>query len=163
MRRDSVLRCTDRQNSRLVGTIKSRHSAPTLFSTCLFQDRSAWILKSSRDMRGEKRMIREPRRPTSLCKPLNVQLQHVSAVDRRRIMGFSFLCGMRRSVLPEPGHRAEVHVKTKLPLSLRISTAVRRSGTHGFATRGLFPAASNKYSTCDSTSLRFYDKAPVLV
>lgn len=81
-------------------------------------------------------------------------------------MRFSFLYGIRRSILPEPGHQPEVHVKTKLPLFLRVSPPVRRSGTqrsHAVATRGLFPAASNKCSSCDSTSLWFYDKAPVLV
>lgn len=105
-----------------------------------------------------------PQRPITACE--HHWQEAVSFQKRERIMRFSFLCGIRRSILPEPGHRGEVRVKTKLPLFLCISTAVRRSGTqrsHGFATRGLFPAASNKYSSCDSTSFCFYDKAPVLV
>lgn len=146
---------------------------PTRFSTCLFQDSTVWILKSSSDLRVRKLWFVSHHNTTShlsLQRPITACEHHwqkaVSLQKRERIIRFSFLCGIRRSILPEPGHQGEVHVKTKLPLFLCISTAVRRSGTqrsHGFATRGLFPAASNKYSSCDSTSLWFYDKAPVLV
>lgn len=102
---------------------------------------------------------------TSLCEPLNVQLQYSNSGDRRlfpskRQKGLrGFLSSVStRSILPEPGHQSELNVKTNSFFSAhfpsRSDTAAQKH-SHGLATVGLFfcfPAASNKYSSCDSTS-----------
>lgn len=64
---------------------------------------------------------------TSLCEPLNVQLQYSNSGDRRlfpskRQKGLrGFLSSVStRSILPEPGHQSELNVKTNSLFFLRI-------------------------------------------
>lgn len=85
------------QNFQEILNLVKSHSAPRLFFTCLFQDSSA--VCSSSDRRGEKGMICELHH-TSVCKPLNVQLQRVSASDRRLFPSKrgSGLCGFLSSM-----------------------------------------------------------------
>lgn len=73
---------------------------------------------------------------TSLCEPLNVQLQHSNSGDRRlfpskRQKGLrGFLSSVSTwSILTEPGHQSELNVKTVIFFPCAFSLPIRHSST----------------------------------
>lgn len=93
--------CIGGQNSKVSGNIKSRQKPfrAEAFLHLSLPGQSRVNFKSSSNMRGEEGMICELHH-TSVCKPLNVQLQRVSTSDRRLFPSKrgSGLCGFLSSM-----------------------------------------------------------------